>query len=34
MSQLHGNVVNDVFSTLFTGDESGAAVPETMLSLF
>jgi len=33
MTQLHGNVVNDVFSTLFAG-ESGAAVPDTMLPLF
>ena len=33
MSQLHGNVVNDAFNTLFAGDDIGAAVPDTMLPL-
>ena len=34
MSKLHGTVVNDVFSTLFAGNESNSLVPDTLLPLF
>ena len=34
MSKLYGEVVNDVFGTLFAGDEGGAAVPDTLMPLF